>query len=184
MKQYCGRFDWIICSTACDWRTKPFCIRPDNFHVAFSIQNFPALGTEISQHVCCSLPQVLAFVPICPLGCPDLPVQDNRPNFSLSIFQISSNMLPETVNNLSASHNFNGLPIWQSMGTNPSVVGFYPSCFPLHSHLFLFVHNIVVQHSLYLQSVCAGSICDRPWRALVSIARVAMYAVSPPRHDL
>ena len=30
------------------------------------------IGTEISQHVCCSLPQVLAFVPICPLGCPDL----------------------------------------------------------------------------------------------------------------
>ena len=138
---------------------KPFSIWPDNYHVAFCIQNFPALGTEISQHVCCSLPQVLAFAPICPLGCPDLPVQDNRPNFSRNIFQISSDMLPETVDNFSASHNFSGLPIWQSMGTNPSVVRFYPSCFPLRSHLFLFMRNIVAQHSLHLQFVCACSIC-------------------------
>ena len=68
-------------------------------------------------------------------------------------------MLPETVDNLSASHNLNGLPIWQSMGTNPSVAKFYPSCFPLRSHLFLVMHNIVVQHSLHLQFVCACSIC-------------------------
>ena len=74
-------------------------------------------------------------------------------------FSINSDMLPETVDNLSASHNLNGLPIWQSMGTNPSVVKFYPSCFPLRSHLFLVMHNIVVQHSLHLQFVCACSIC-------------------------
>ena len=91
---------------------------------------------------------------------PNLPVQDNRPTqLFAEQFQISSNILPETVDNLSASQNFDGLPIWQSMGTNPSIVGLYPSCFALHCHLFLFVHNIVVQHSLYLELVCAGSIC-------------------------
>ena len=108
-------------------------------------------------------------VPVCPLGSSDFAGQGNGTHLPGCIFQISTQVSPESVNDLSTSLDFQSLAIWQLVRPHFGVLWIHPDLLAIHCHLLLFVHHIVMEYSFDLHCVCLSSISMPGFQSLLVI---------------
>ena len=97
-------------------------------------------------------------MPVGPLSCPHAAHETRTVGLPAGMLQVGAQMLPEAVNDLSATLDLDLFAGWKYVSAHLGVVRLLPHRFPVDSHPFFLVDDGVMDNPLDLHLVRPGAI--------------------------